>query len=78
MNRHLVMDLFHGHENEPIGEWLNSYPEKNCKLLVRDSENRELMAYFYPDKPNGFYFYDCIYKTPVKAKEWKLLKEDND
>ena len=81
MKRHLVMDLFHGAENTPVGDWTTQHPDiesKGAKVLVRLNDNTERFAYFYSDKPHGSYFYDCKTSEPLNPKEWKLLRKNND
>ncbi len=79
MKRHLVMDLFHGSQREPIGEWQcsskNLPDSHSAKFLVQLDNFKEMFAYFYSDKRDGHYFWDCITKEPLpNVIMWKNLK----
>jgi hypothetical protein len=81
MKRHEVMDLFHGKETTPIGEWTkfdenynSTLPVgKSCKVKVKLSDETETFVYYYDDKCSWIvyygqkpsYFWDCVTKEPL-------------
>lgn len=78
MRRHLVMDLFFRDENEVVdGPWndiSHKLPKSSCKVMVKQSDHSEYLAYFYPDiSPH---FWDCIRKEPFyNVTHFKHLKK---
>ncbi len=86
LKRHLVMDLYHGNQTEPVeGSWNEAnkvLPDcKSCKVKVKNADGNELFAYFYQDGAAKFYnppckFWDCSSKQPLNnISHWKALRD---
>ena len=80
------MDLYHGQDNEIIGEWesVKKLPDISCcKLKVKLTDDSEIFTYFYSDKAiwvqkygiKPSYFWECKSKEPIyNVKEWKMMR----
>lgn len=83
------MDLFHGDETEPVGEWKNWEEEKpkhsNCKLLLqaKNASGGEMLIYalYNDDNPidrefgKRFELYECNTHNPIVGNfKWKHVK----
>lgn len=83
MKRNQVMDLYHGHRAEEIGDWqdiekgLPKHDGKGNKVKVKLSNGDEFFAYFYPDiNFCKFHFWHSVFHEPIKnVKHFKYLKE---
>lgn len=52
MKRHQVMDLYHGKQNDPIGDWVSTESQKpngHCKVQAKMQNGDEFFAYYYSD-----------------------------
>lgn len=79
MRRHRVMDIFHRDEKTPVGEWSTKKPDidgKAIKVFVKLDDNSETFAYYYADKPEGFYFWCCKTEEPLSVIMWKKVKNN--
>ncbi len=90
MKRHLVMDLFHGYQNEVVeGDW-NKISEKDPefksesgKVRVKLHNGNETFAYYYKDKCmhaaksyKPTHFWNSNTHEPIyDVSEWIYLKD---
>ncbi len=83
MKRHLVMDLFHGNQNTPVGEWHDLQKEspnsRSVKVLVEMSNQTQAFAYYYRDKRNDYHFWECKSHLPIsEVVKWKYLVSESN